>query len=108
MRKRGACAFMSRGGMVPFGLLPPSQALWAPTAKDSSCCAAWICRMTGFPPSLCWQSCHRPPAALLVVGAQEMFVESRGSHSLCGVWIIHQTWASGEGQERRLSGKDKS
>lgn len=23
-----------------------------------------------------------------------MFVVSKGSHSLCRVWIIHQTWAS--------------
>lgn len=51
---------------------------------------------------------HRLQAGLLVVGAQEMFVELRGSHSLCGVWIIHQTWASGEGPEWRLSRKDKS
>lgn len=36
-----------------------------------------------------------------------MFVELKGSHSLCTVWIIHQTWASWEGPEWRLRWKDK-
>lgn len=73
--------------------------LWAPTIIPSLCQAptaknsSWLCSLDlpddGFFPPSCWQSCHRPPAALLVVGAQEMFVELRGSHSLCGVWIIH-------------------
>lgn len=47
--------------------------------------------------SLLLASRRRPPAGLLVVGAQEMFVELRGSYSLCRVWIIYQPWASGRG-----------
>lgn len=85
MRKGDAPAFASSGGMVPSGLLLPYpapvghlQPRTAPAAQPGSA------RCRGFFPPSCWQSHRRPPAALLVVGAQEMFVELRGSHSLCG------------------------
>lgn len=102
MRKGGALALPAEVGWLPLGFCYHSQLLPGTYSQE------WLLLcildlLDDFPPS-CWQSHHRPLAALPVVGAQEMFVELRGSHSLCRVWIIHQIihqpWPQGRGGNR--------